>query len=286
MRHIFLTLSNMINQLKLYWHYLLPKYLLTKFAGLLANSPIKFLKNYLIKDFVKKFSINMDEALEANPLAYKTFNDFFTRHLKPDARPMANSRMICPADGFISQGGPLKNNKLLQAKGIYYTLESLLASKEEAQKYLDGEFVTIYLSPKDYHRVHMPMSAKLVGQTYIPGSLFSVQPFTAEHIPGLFSRNERLVMHFETEWGPMAIILVGATVVGCIGTAWDGDVKRSHQISEKTFNPPLEIQKGMEIGYFKLGSTVIMVLPKEIQANWKVSMNTGTPLQWGQALSD
>jgi len=286
MRHYFLIFSLMRKHLKLYWHYLLPKYLLTRFAGLLANSSMTFLKNYLIKDFVKKFSINMDEALESNPLAYKSFNDFFTRHLKASARPLANSKLICPADGFISQGGPLKSNKLLQAKGIYYSLESLLASSEEAQKYYDGEFATIYLSPKDYHRVHMPISAKLVGQTYIPGSLFSVQPFTAEHIPGLFSRNERLVMHFETEWGPMAIILVGATVVGCIGTAWDGDIKRSQKITEKTFSPPLEIQQGEEIGYFKLGSTVILVLPKEAQLNWAVSLATGTPLQWGQALSN
>lgn len=276
----------MLDSLKLFWHYLLPKNLLTKFAGLLANSEIKILKNYLIMDFLKKYPVNMQEAIESNPKAYLSFNDFFTRRLKPHARPMAHARFISPADGYISQGGKLLDDKLLQAKGLYYTVEQLLQSSIEAQKYQHGDFVTIYLSPKDYHRIHMPISGKLIKQTYIPGSLFSVQPFTAEHIPGLFARNERLVLHFETEFGPMALVLVGATIVGCIGTAWDGDIKRTNRIEEKTFENPLLIQKGDEVGYFKLGSTIIMVLPEQAQINWKTKMETGTPIQWGQALAE
>ena len=168
----------MFDSLKLFWHYLLPKSALTKFAGFLANCEIPFLKNYLIQDFIKKYPVNMQEALESNPMAYKNFNDFFTRRLKPDARPVADSRFISPADGFISQGGKLQQDKLLQAKGLYYTVEQLLDTSTEAQKYQHGDFVTIYLSPKDYHRIHMPIDGKLIKQTYIPGELFSVQPFT------------------------------------------------------------------------------------------------------------
>ncbi len=276
----------MLDSLKLFWHYLLPKQALTKFAGFLANSEIPALKNYLIMDFIKKYPVNMQEALEPNPKAYKSFNDFFTRRLKSDARLIANTRLISPADGFISQGGKLQQDKLLQAKGLYYTVEQLLNNSEEAQKYQQGDFATIYLSPKDYHRIHMPITGELIKQTYIPGDLFSVQPFTAEHIPGLFARNERLALHFETEFGPMAMILVGATIVGCIGTAWDGDIKRTKKIQEKIFKNPLKIQKGDEVGYFKLGSTVIMVLPEQAHVHWKTSLETGTPIQWGQALGD
>lgn len=284
MRHIFKSRNHMIKQLKLYGHYLLPKYLLTQFAGLLANSEIAVLKNYLIKDFLKKFPIQMDEALESDPLLYKSFNDFFTRRLKPNARPIANSRFICPADGFVSQGGHLKINKILQAKGIYYTLENLLGCAQEAKKYHDGDFITIYLSPKDYHRVHMPIHGRLVAQTYIPGNLYSVQPFTAEHIPGLFTKNERLVLHFETDYGPMAMILVGATIVGCIGTSWEGDIKRVKQIENKSFYPPIQIKQGDEVGYFKLGSTVIMLFSEQTHINWKIHLESGNSLKWGQAL--
>lgn len=276
----------MFDSLKLFWHYLLPKSALTQFAGFLARCEIPLLKNYLIQDFIKKYPVNMQEALEPNPLNYKNFNDFFTRRLKPDARPIAHSRFISPADGFVSQGGKLQQDKLLQAKGLYYTIEQLLKDSSEAQKYQQGDFVTIYLSPKDYHRIHMPIDGKLIKQTYIPGELFSVQPFTTEHIPGLFARNERLVLHFETEFGPMAMILVGATIVGCIGTAWEGDIKRTRHIQEKTFEVPLIIQKADEVGYFKLGSTVIMVLPEQARIHWKTSLETGSPIQWGQTLAD
>jgi phosphatidylserine decarboxylase len=276
----------MINQIKLFWHYLLPKYLLTRLAGFLANCNIVWLKNYLIQDFVKKYPVNMQEALETNPLAYENFNAFFTRHLKADARPIASNRFVSPADGYISQGGRLQKDKLLQAKGIYYTVTQLLACPDEAQKYDDGDFLTIYLSPKDYHRIHMPVSGRLVKQTYVPGTLYSVQPFTTEHIPGLFSRNERLVLHFETDFGPMAVILVGATIVGCIGTTWDGDIPRQNKIHEKTLDTPIELNKGAELGYFKLGSTVIMVFPKQANIQWQRALTNGDSIQLGQVLAD
>ena len=276
----------MINQIKLLWHYLLPKNILTQFAGILANSKVRWLKNYLIQDFVKKYPVNMQEALEPNPLAYENFNAFFTRHLRPDARKIASNRMVSPADGFISQGGKLLKDKLLQAKGIYYTVEQLLASPDEAKKYEDGDFLTIYLSPKDYHRIHMPLAAKLVKQTYVPGTLFSVQPFTTEYIPGLFTRNERLVLHFETDFGPMALVMVGATIVGCMGTTWDGDLSRQNKIHEKIFSSPISLEKAQELGYFKLGSTVIMVFPKQAKILWQNKLTSGSPIQMGQVLAD
>jgi len=276
----------MINKLKIFWHYLLPKLLLTKLANKLANSNIPWLKNYLITYFINKYPINMLEAAEENPLNYATFNDFFTRKLKTLARTISASRFISPADGFISQGGRLQVNKLLQAKGIYYTLEQLLACSDEAKKYYSGDFVTIYLSPKDYHRIHMPIDGNLVKQTYIPGKLFSVQPFTTENIPGLFSRNERLVLHFETAFGPMALVLVGATIVGCIGTAWGGDIPRHNKIHTQVFEKPLPIQKGSELGYFKLGSTVIMTLSSQANIQWQTKLINGAPILLGQALGD
>jgi phosphatidylserine decarboxylase len=275
----------MNKQLSLLWHYLLPKRLLSEFGGLLANSTISRLKNYLIAYFIKRHPVNMNEAIESNPFAYESFNAFFTRHLKPEARPLGNSRYLCPADGFVSQAGRLHDGQIIQAKGIDYALTQLIADKTLAANYSDGSFITIYLSPTDYHRLHMPIDARLLKQVYIPGRLFSVQPFTTEHIPGLFAKNERLVLHFETDHGPLILVLVGATIVGTMGTSWTGDIKRQHEIHIIDYSKQnILLKKGEEFAYFKLGSTVIMITPQEL--DWQMSVNSGVSCCMGQAMAN
>lgn len=276
----------MRNQLKIYYHHLLPKRFLTFIAFVLANSKIKWLKNYLIADFVKKHPVKMHEAREPNPFAYASFNDFFTRHLAPSARIFASSRYISPVDGAISETGPLHEDKLLQAKGIEYRLSDLLAEpKSHVSEFIDGTFMTIYLSPSDYHRVHMPVTGRLIKQTYIPGKLYSVQPFTTQNIPNIFSENERLVLHFTTEYGPFIMVLVGATIVGCMGTSWQGDLKRQNQIVTQTWDQGLELKQGEEAGYFKLGSTVILIWPHTSKPIWSHSWAADMPVRLGEALT-
>jgi phosphatidylserine decarboxylase len=277
----------MLKTLKLYYHYCLPKKFLTWIAFILANNQTPWLKNYLIKDFIKKHDVNMLEAEQQNPYAYRCFNDFFTRKLAHNVRTIAKNRYVCPADGVISQAGTIANNKLLQAKGIDYSLESLIQEDNQPCKdFLNGSFVTIYLSPKDYHRIHMPIDGEIYKQTYIPGNLYSVQPFTTENIPNIFSGNERLVLHINTQSGPMIMVLVGATIVGCIGTAWQGDISKQKNIKTTTYGQPITLKKGDELGYFKLGSTVIMVLSKDAQPRWIKSLETGTDTRLGEALAD
>jgi phosphatidylserine decarboxylase len=277
----------MLKTLKLYYHYCLPKKFLTWIAFILANNETPWLKNYLIKDFIKKHDVNMLEAEQQNPYAYRCFNDFFTRKLAHNVRTIAKNRYVCPADGVISQAGTIANNKLLQAKGIDYSLESLIQEDNQSYKdFLNGSFVTIYLSPKDYHRIHMPIDGEIYKQTYIPGNLYSVQPFTTENIPNIFSGNERLVLHINTQSGPMIMVLVGATIVGCIGTAWKGDISKQKNIQTITFEQPIALKKGDELGYFKLGSTVIMVLSKDAHPQWIKSLEAGTATRLGEALAD
>jgi phosphatidylserine decarboxylase len=272
----------MSTQLKILYHYLLPKHFLTWLAGHLAESKISWLKNYLIRDFLKKFAVNMNEAVESNPFAYPSFNAFFTRRLKENARPIAKAKYVFPADGAIAETGKIHQDRLLQAKGIDYRLQDLLAT--EAPQYINGNFMTIYLAPKDYHRVHLPVDARLLEQIYIPGRLFSVQPFTTAHIPNVFSQNERLVLNFETQAGPFTMVLVGATIVGCMGTAWDGDLKRQSSLVRKTMD--LSLKQGDEIGYFKLGSTVIILWPESTPIHWCQQWAHGMTTLVGQAISD
>jgi len=262
----------MSNTLKILYHYLLPKQLLTKIAYYLAESKISWLKNYLIRDFLNRYQVNMAEAIQNDPFEYESFNAFFTRRLQASARPMAKADYLFPADGVISEMGNIQQGQLLQAKGIPYRLQDLLAS--DTTNFDHGSFMTIYLAPKDYHRVHLPVDATLTEQVYIPGRLFSVQPFTTSHIPNIFSRNERLVLNFDSKNGPFSMVLVGATIVGCIGTTWDGDCPRQSKLQRKKMN--LDLKQGEEIGYFKLGSTVILLWSKNIKEleNWKTGMST------------
>lgn len=266
--------------------YLVPKHGITHFLGLLAAVKNTRIKNHLIRSFVKKYNIAMHEAHEENPLNYPCFNDFFIRQLKPEQRPIAHADIVSPVDGIISELGEIKEGQILQAKGRYYTVNEFLACEEQlSDQFIAGRFATLYLSPKDYHRVHMPIKATLLNMIYIPGKLFSVQPATARVVPKLFARNERLVAFYDTEAGLMAMVLVGATIVGAIGTSWQGDLKRSkkHQYfnysaDQKVFN------KGEEMGYFKLGSTVVLLFANGQQVSWLDELKAGDSIKFGQAL--
>lgn len=269
--------------------YLLPKAGITALAGQFANVKKPAIKNYLIQQFINQYKVDMSEALIENPKDYACFNDFFIRHLKPECRPLADADIISPVDGAISEMGKIDKGQLLQAKKKYYTVDELLGSDSELGKpFNEGYFATLYLSPKDYHRVHSPIDCHLKKMIYIPGKLFSVQPTTTNVIPKLFARNERLVMYFDTQAGPMAMIMVGATIVGAIGTSWHGDIKRGKQsvhfdyehqdLASKTFH------KGVELGYFKLGSTVILLFADKTAMQWDKNLQAGDLIRFGQAL--
>lgn len=267
---------------------LLPKKGLTLLAGLFANNTHPKIKNFLIQYFIKAYAVNMSEAREENPKNYLSFNDFFIRNLKPGCRPLEKSDIISPVDGFVSELGHINKGQILQAKKCWYQVEELLAHDTEINnRFNEGSFATLYLSPKDYHRVHMPLNATLKSMIYIPGQLFSVQPATVRVIPRLFSRNERLVNLFETEKGLMAMVLVGATIVGAIGNHWEGEMQRSNK--KKRFEYPensvqTQIQRGEEMGYFKLGSTVILLFENKIKMQWEESLHPGKTIRLGETL--
>lgn len=270
--------------------YLLPHHLLSRLVGYLAECRITWLKNILITQFIKRFKVDMSEAEQPNPKAYAHFNDFFTRPLKEGARDWAQDpkALASPADGAISELGSLQHGRVLQAKGIHYSLTRLLGGDtEKAKPFMGGSFATIYLSPKDYHRVHMPLNATLTETLYVPGRLFSVNQATANHVPGLFARNERLVCFFDTPAGPMAMILVGAMIVAGIETTWDGQITppvREVKIKNFADPQPILLEKGQEMGRFKLGSTVILVFGPDA-VTWRDDLQNGTPVKLGEALA-
>ena len=270
-------------------HYLLPKRLVTMLAGCLAEVRVPVIKNYLIQRFIDAYDVNMQEALQENVKDYPTFNDFFIRHLKKDCRPIAPADLICPVDGFVSEIGQIEQGQLLQAKGRYYHVDELLAADAaQCALFRRGSFVTLYLSPRDYHRIHMPIAAELTSMIHVPGALFSVQPATTRTIPKLFARNERLVVFFETAVGPMVMVLVGATIVGKIGTTWHGDLERRLKKQAYFYNPIAAIKTGLkqaeEMGYFKLWSTVILIFGEQTAVTWDPLLAAGSPVKLGQAL--
>ncbi len=271
--------------------YLMPKTGISALAGRFANVTKPAIKNYLIRHFIDQYQVNMSEALIENPEEYANFNAFFIRHLKPDCRPLADADIISPVDGTVSEIGNITQGQLVQAKKRLYSVDELLGgNKALSEPFQQGRFSTLYLSPKDYHRVHSPMTSHLKQMIYIPGKLFSVQPATTRLVPKLFARNERLAMFFDSKAGPMAMVMVGATIVGAIGTHWHGDIKRSRrsvhfdyehkQLTERTFD------KGSEIGYFKLGSTVILLFADRTKMQWQDQVKAGDSIQFGQALGD
>ena len=248
--------------------HILPQHLLSRCTGWLANlrHPV-WLKNWLIHIFIKQFKVDMTEAAEPDPTRYASFNEFFTRPLREGVRPMAEADLVCPADGAISQLGPIKFGRIFQAKGqAFSTVELLGGDTQRATQFIDGNFATIYLSPRDYHRVHMPIKGRLTATSYIPGQLFSVNQVTAENVPRLFARNEHMVCYFDTAAGPMALVLVGAMIVAGIETVWSGQVAppTSTPLFRDYVSLPesVELEQGAEMGRFMLGSTVILLFPK------------------------
>jgi phosphatidylserine decarboxylase len=245
--------------------YLIPKQAITAFAGRVAGFRGGKLTTRLIAWFVKRYQVNMDEAANADIASYPTFNEFFTRALKGGARPIADADLICPVDGAISQFGPIAGQQIFQAKGHSYSSTALVGGDATlAAQFDDGHFATVYLSPRDYHRIHMPCDGRLTRMIYVPGDLFSVNPTTARGVPGLFARNERVVCVFESARGPFVLVLVGATIVGSMATVWHGVVNppRGGEVREWKYEIELNLKQGEEMGRFLLGSTVVMLFPK------------------------
>ena len=246
--------------------YLLPKQAMTVLAGHIANASAGRITTFIIRQFVRHYRVNMDEAVIPDIHSYRTFNDFFTRALRAEKRPIAQADYVCPADGIISQLGIISGDRIFQAKGRNYSATALVGGDGGlAGKFYGGHFATLYLSPRDYHRVHMPCSGRLVRMIHVPGALFSVNPRTVRGVPGLFARNERVICVFESEHGPFVMILVGATIVGSICTVWHGVVnpQRSREVHEWQYgSQDIVLGKGQEMGRFQLGSTVIMLFPE------------------------
>ena len=268
--------------------YLLPQHLLSRLVGKLAECRLPWLKNLLIRRFITQYKVDMSEAVDSAPEAYANFNAFFTRALKDGARPIADAPVVCPADGAISQLGEINRGRIFQAKGQDYSLQTLLGDDKALTAEFDGgSFATIYLSPRDYHRVHMPADGTLRSMTYVPGKLFSVNTTTAENVRSLFARNERAICVFDTEFGPMAMILVGAMIVAGIETVWDGQVAPPpRQLTTRSY--PQEaptLKKGEEMGRFKLGSTVILLFGKD-KIDWLDKFEALTPTRLGEALAE
>ena len=245
--------------------YLVPKQALTSFAGWVAGKERGAVTTWIIDRFVRKYGVNMDEALDPDIASYASFNDFFTRPLKPGARPIADAPLVSPVDGAISQFGPVEDGQIFQAKGHNYSATALVGGDAQlAATFAHGSFATLYLSPRDYHRIHMPCDGRLLRMTYVPGDLFSVNPTTARGVPGLFARNERVVCVFESAHGTFVLVLVGATIVGSMATVWHGVVNppRLGQLRSWDYaDQRIELKKGEEMGRFLLGSTVVMLFP-------------------------
>lgn len=267
--------------------YLLPKGALTNFAGRVAGAKGGAMTTRLIRWFVGRYNVNMDEALDPDITHYTSFNDFFTRALRPDARPLAQADYVCPVDGRISQFGSIDKDQIFQAKGHSFSTTALVGGDAAlAAQFEHGSFANLYLSPRDYHRIHMPCDGRLTRMIYVPGELFSVNPTTARGIPGLFARNERVVCVFDTANGPFVMTLVGATIVGSMATVWHGVVNppRTGEIRDWSYaNDNVVLKQGEELGRFLLGSTVVMLFPKDtvdFNANWQPA----GPVQLGEVM--
>jgi phosphatidylserine decarboxylase len=264
--------------------YLLPQHLLSRLAGSLARARIGWLKRALIHGFLRHYPVDLSEAERGDPAGYESFNDFFTRKLRPGARPIDRepTSVVCPVDGCVSQAGPLAAGTLLQAKGITYSASALLGGDPAlAVQFAGGAFATLYLAPHNYHRIHMPQAGTLRLARHVPGDLFSVNAATAGDVPGLFVRNERIVCVFDTAAGPMAVVLVGALFVGCMSLSWAGEIRglQPRVMRDLPVRPVIALDKGAELGWFNMGSTVILMFtsagPKLVPGlapGWSVRM--------------
>ncbi len=279
----------MLSRISVWLQYLLPKQALTELAGRWASREAGGATTSVIRWFVGRYGVDMREAAEPDLTRYPTFNAFFTRPLTPGARPIAGADFVCPVDGAISQCGPIAGDQLFQAKGHTYSTATLLAGDSAAAPaYTNGTFATIYLSPRDYHRIHMPCAGRLRCMRYVPGDLFSVNPATARGIPGLFARNERVVCEFDGEHGPFVVVLVGATIVGSMSTIWHGVVNppRTGKVQEWHYaDGDVTLAKGDEMGRFLVGSTVVLLFPAgacQLHNTW----SPGKPVRMGERMGE
>lgn len=269
--------------------FLMPKYWITALIYRITRVRNVAFKDFLIRRFVRLYDVDTAEVRLQVPDDFGTFNEFFIRELEAASRPVdsATEVVVSPADGTVSQAGRLREHSILQAKGIEYTLEDLLAIDiDNATAFADGCFATIYLAPYNYHRVHAPIAGELVSANYVPGDLFSVNAATVRHIPGVFRRNERLVLHFRTAVGPVAVIMVGAMNVGSISTPWTGEIRPRYKGVVESFSPGNEavaVSRGELLGWFNMGSTVIVLLPDAV-GEWHESLVAGSTVRMGQAI--
>ena len=279
----------MSDRLKVLPQYLLPKKALTAYAGWRASREWGVRTTRLIAGFVQKYGVDMSEAVNPDLASYKSFNEFFTRPLRPGARPLAHADFICPVDGAVSQFGTIRHDQIFQAKGHAYSTTALVGGDAAlAGKFQDGHFATLYLSPRDYHRIHMPCDGRLLRMIYVPGELFSVNPQTARGVPGLFARNERVVCEFASARGPFVLTLVGATIVGSMATVWHGVVNppRSATVREWRYDDQrVELRQGEEMGRFMLGSTVVLLFP-EGPLRFNPAWQPAHPVRLGEAMAD
>ncbi|WP_225784734.1 archaetidylserine decarboxylase [Xenophilus sp. Marseille-Q4582] len=274
--------------------YLYPKQALTAFAGWVARGERGALTTWIIERFIARYGVDMAEAVHPEAAHYTSFNDFFTRALKPGARPIAEAPFVCPVDGAISQFGALTGaagDQVFQAKGHHYSTTALVGGDAQlAARFAGGSFATLYLSPRDYHRIHMPCDGRLMRMVYVPGELFSVNPVTARGVPGLFARNERVVCVFESARGPFVLVLVGATIVGSMATVWHGVVNppRTGQLRDWRYDAagqaPIVLRQGEEMGRFLLGSTVVMLFPRPALA-FHPDWAPGRAIRLGEAMA-
>jgi len=273
--------------------HLLPKQALTSLMGWLAGARGGAATTATIRAFVRRYGVNMAEAAQPDAAAYSTFNEFFTRALQPGARPLAQADLICPVDGAISQFGAIDGDRIFQAKGHHYTTQALVGGDGAlAAHFHQGLFATLYLSPRDYHRIHMPCAGRLLRMIHVPGDLFSVNPATAQGVPGLFARNERVVCVFDGEAGPWVLVLVGATIVGSMATVWHGVVNppRPGTVREWTYHDQdIRLAQGQEMGRFLLGSTVVMLFPRPPEGGTRLNFNPawapGRPIRLGETMA-
>ena len=278
--------------------YLIPKQALTALAGSFARAALGSTTTSVIRWFVQRYNVNMAEAANPDIASYATFNDFFTRALKTGARPLAQAPWLCPVDGAISQIGAIESDQIFQAKGHSYSTTALVGGDRTlAAQFENGHFATIYLSPRDYHRIHMPCDGVLRRMIYVPGDLFSVNPTTARGVPGLFARNERVVCVFDTPHGAMVLVLVGATIVGSMATVWHGVVNppRTGTLWEKHYEnkegkegkegkDAITLRQGDEMGRFMLGSTVVMLFPQSAGMAFHPDWKAALPVRMGEIM--
>jgi phosphatidylserine decarboxylase len=273
-------------RLFVWFQYVLPQHALSRLILRATRVRTRWFKNALVRGFLGLYAVDMTQAEESDPLSFASFNEFFTRALKADARPAAADPrdIACPVDGTISEAGTIDGDKLLQAKGRHYSLHDLLAGQPWASRFQGGSFATIYLAPFNYHRVHMPLRGELQSTVYVPGRLFSVNTVTALHVPRLFARNERVLTSFDTAFGEFALVMVGALNVGSIATVWAGDITPAARRVVTTLPPRrIALEKGAELGRFNMGSTVILLFEPE-RAHWHATVRAGAQVLMGQSL--